>query len=109
MASLASPRACGELGGVIDRLVQMPVFAIPVALPPLANPDRHVTAGGRAGCHRPHQVADDLLVDQPEIIQLDQLAEIPLGQILLNAEHLGAFAREGLESRLRTDGCPSSA
>ena len=95
---LGLAQGMGKLGGVIDRLVQMPVFAIPVPLPPLANPDRHVTAGGRAGRHRPHQIADDLLVDQAEVIQLDQLAEIPLGQILLNAEDLGAFSREGLES-----------
>ena len=67
-------------------------------LPPLAHPERHVAAGNRAPGNGPHQVADDLLVDQPEIIQFDQLAEIALGQILLDAKNLGALSREGLET-----------
>ena len=87
-----------ELGGVIERLVQMLEFAIPVALPPLADPDCHITARGRTGRHRSHQVADDLLVDQAKIIEFDQLTEIPLSQILLYSEHLGTFRREGLET-----------
>jgi hypothetical protein len=67
-----------------------------VALPPLANPDapRH----RRTPCGLVtalHEVADDLLVNQLEVIQLDQLAEIPLGQLLLNAEHIGALLRRG--------------
>ncbi|MNI88769.1 hypothetical protein D3C73_1461000 [compost metagenome] len=76
----------------------MAVCEIPVTLPPLTNPDRHITAGGRSGLDCPHQVADDLLVDQAEVVQFDQLTEIPLGQVLLNAKDLGTFPREGLKA-----------
>ena len=52
---------------------------------------------------------DDLYVDEPEVIKTDQIAEIPIIQILFNIQHFGTIVGEAFQSCPEIGGCPSSA
>ncbi len=67
-----------ETCGIFDCLVEVAVFGVPAALPSAAHPERDIACGNGAGRCLPHQVADDLLIDQLEVVKVDQIAEIPL-------------------------------
>ena len=87
-------------GGEADRLVEVAIVAVPVALPALADPDLHL--GRRDGPCRDlvRQRADQGAVDLLEMVGLEQLAEVALARSASMPSCLGNLAESFLKASL---------
>ncbi len=89
-----------KLRGIIDGLVQIPVLRIPVPLTALPHPAGNISWCHCARNHFLHQIADNLLIDQAEIIDFQKIPKIPLCQLLLDVQYPGTFIRKIFKSLL---------
>ncbi len=75
----------------------MLIISIPVPLPTLTNPERHIPGRYCSGHYTINQLTDDLLVNQPEVVQINQRAEVTFIQILLNTKIKRTLIRQRLK------------
>ena len=67
----------------------------------LPHPEGHIASRDRTIDDAAHYGGDDFLINQAEIIQFDQIAEVTLGNRGLDAQYLCALSRESLEATFK--------